>query len=81
MVFLPNISLFTSDREHYLNEVHQEGRLKHPVQFDIVIMQQIFQATTGTVLRHYSKDPTVMKEAQERVNVLMPHVFHLQMKM
>lgn len=44
-------------------------------------MQQIFQAATGTKLRHYGKDSTVMKEAHEGVNVLMPHVFHLQMKM
>lgn len=70
-----------SDREHYLNEVQQERRLEHPVQFDIVIMQQIFQAATGTVFRHYGKDPTIVKEAHERVNVFMPHVFHLQMKM
>lgn len=81
MIFLPNISHFMSDREHNLNEVQQEGRLKHPVQFDIVIMQQIFQAATRTVLCHYGKNPTVVKEAHERVNVLMPHVFHLQMKM
>lgn len=44
-------------------------------------MQQIFQAATGTELRHYGKDSTVVKEAHEGVNVLMPHVFHLRMKM
>lgn len=44
-------------------------------------MQQIFQAATGTVLRHYGKHSTVVKEAQEWVNILMPHVFHLQKKM
>lgn len=62
----------------YLDEIEQKRRLKHPVQFDVLVPQQVLQAASGAVLRHHCKHGAVGEEAEERVHVLISQVLHLR---
>ena len=61
----------------YLDQVQQQRGLEHPVELDIIVLQQVLQTATGTVLRHHSKYITIGEEAQEKVDVFIPQVLHL----
>lgn len=61
-----------------LDEIQQQRGLEHPVEFHFVVQQQVLQASSGAELGHNGKHATVVEEAQEGVDVLVTHVFHLQ---
>lgn len=60
-----------------LDEVHQQGRLKHPVQPHVAVGQQVGQTAPRTVFHHQSEDPRVQKQPQVQVQVLVTHLSEL----
>lgn len=62
----------------YLNEVEQQRGLEHPVQFDVVVQEQILETSSGAELSDDGENTAVVEETEERVHVFMTHVLHLQ---
>lgn len=62
----------------YTNQIHQEGRLEHPVQTHVLVNEKIFQAAPGAVLGHDTKYTRVEEQSQEQIDVLVPHVSKLR---
>lgn len=65
-------------RFSYTNQIHQEGRLEHPVQTHVLVNEKILQAAPGAVLGHDTKYTRVEEQSQEQIDVLVPHVSKLR---
>lgn len=62
----------------YPDQVHQQGGLEHPVETHVLVVEKVLQAAPGTVLCHNTKDPRVVEQAKEQVEILIPHVPELR---
>ena len=62
----------------YLDEVHQQRVLEHPVQLDVLVEGQVLQAAPGGVLCHRGEHAVHVEEGEEGVDVLMMQVFQLE---
>lgn len=62
----------------YPNQIHQQGRLEHPVESHVLVVEQIFEAAPAAVFRHNTKDAKVEEQSQEQVDVLVPHIPELE---
>lgn len=62
----------------HLYEIQQKRRFEHPVQFDVLVPEQVLQAASGAVLRHHSEYRAVQEEAEEWVHILISQVLHLR---
>lgn len=62
----------------YPNQIHQQGRLEHPVESHVLVVEQIFQAAPAAVLRHHAEDARVKEQPQQQIDVLVPHISELR---
>lgn len=60
------------------DQIHQQGGLEHPVETHFLVVEKVLQAAPGTVLCHNTKDPRVVEQAKEQVEILIPHVPELR---
>lgn len=66
--------------QRYLDEVHEQRRLEHPVQPHVAVGQQVGQTSPRTVFHSQSKDPWVQEETQVQVQVFVSHLPQLERK-
>ena len=59
------------------DQIHQQGRLEHPVQTHVLVVQEVLQAPSRAVLRHNAEDPRVTEQTHVQVEVLVTHVSQL----
>lgn len=66
--------------QRYLNEVHEQRRLEHPVQPHVTIGQQVGQTSSRAVFHCQGKDPSVQEETQIQIHIFMSHLPQLEME-
>lgn len=66
--------------QRYLNEVHEQRWLEHPVQPHVTIGQQVGQTSSRAVLHCQGKDPSVQEETQIQIHIFMSHLPQLEME-
>lgn len=59
------------------DQVKEERRFKHPVQSHFLIVEQVFQAASSTVLCDNAKYARIQEQAQKQVQILMAHISEL----
>lgn len=62
----------------YLNEVHEQRGLEHPVQPHVAIGQQVGQTPSRAVFHRQGEDPRVQEETQIQVQVFVSHLPQLE---
>ena len=60
------------------DQIHQQGRLEHPVQTHVLVVEEVLQASSRAVLGHDAEDPGVAKQTHVQVEVLVTHVSQLE---
>lgn len=63
------------------NQIHEQGGLEHPVEANLLVVEQVLQATPGAVFRHDAEDPRIAEQSQKHIEVLMPHFPELRGRM
>lgn len=66
--------------QQYLNEVHEQRRLEHPVQPHVTVGQQVGQTSSRAVFHCQGKDSSVQEETQIQVHIFMSHLPQLEME-